>query len=210
MNDHAVDAMLYAWLVMKEKGGYKMIDYINFGNVVNVSTSVPVAIDDSTYHIIIDFVPDDTMIFDNFHDDMAKILKHPDDYVLCNVGDITKAQDELLKLKDRVKELETEKNTWKEKCFAMICTMCDGSKQTVSMGLTDDTGDKCTMGAFVCRAFNIPQCKNCKNHRYFTNSGHYCHLPDSKYTIPGMFHIHSLTDGDAEGPACDKFEARKE
>lgn len=101
------------------------MEYINFGNVVNVSTSVPTAFD-ATYHIIIDFIPDCPDIFDEFHDNMAKILKRPDNYVLCDVEDIIKAQDEIavlreqrikdiseLKkenqaLKDRIKELEGE------------------------------------------------------------------------------------------------------
>lgn len=260
------------------------MEYINFGKVVNVSASVPVAVNDTVYHIIIDFVPNCPEIFDSFHTDMGKILEWPDDYVLCNVSDIKELEDlgadlnehiknlERIKeflingnatlidensklkatnqtLKDRIKELEKnlkaankqldkmdadidelknknrdlEKELAESKTFAEVeykwqsdgsftvtYTKCDGSKQTIGMDLANDTGDKCTMGAFVCRSLNIPQCKNCKNHRYFTNGGHFCHLPDSKYKIPGMFHVNPLTDEEAEGPACNKFEARKE
>ena len=120
------------------------------------------------------------------------------------IGDLKKELDDL-----KSKTVAEVRYEWHSDCFTVIYTKCDGSKQTVGMDLADDTDEKRTMGAFVCSAFNIPQCKECKNHRYFTNGGHYCHLPDSKHIIPGMFHVNSLTEEDAEGPACDKFEARK-
>ena len=120
---------------------------------------------------------------------------------------ITELEKELKDLKSKtVAEVRYE---WHPDCFSVIYTKCDGTKEVIGMDLADDTDEKSAMGAFVCRVFNIPQCKNCKNHRYFTNSGHYCHLPDSKHIIPGMFHVNPLTEEDAEGPACDKFEAKE-
>ena len=128
------------------------------------------------------------------------------DVKIPEIGDLRKELEEL-----KSKNIAEVRYEWHPDCFTVIYTKCDGTKETVGMDLAGDTDEKCTMGAFVCRSFNIPQCKKCKNHRYFANTGgHYCHLPDSKYAIPGMFHINPLTEEDAEGPACDKFEARKE
>lgn len=144
----------------------------------------------------------------------AKLVKYRNE--LDNLdADIDALRNKNRDLEKELKDLKSKtvaevRYEWKPNCFAMICTMCDGRKQTVSMDSAGDTDEKSTMGSFVCRMFNIPQCKNCKNHRYFTNGGHYCHLPDSKHIIPGMFHVNSLTEEEAEGPACDKFEARKE
>lgn len=134
---------------------------------------------------------------------------------------LDKMDADIDELKNKNRDLEKElaesktfsevRYEWHPDCFTVIYTKCDGTKEVVGMDLADDTDEKCTMGAFVCRSLNIPQCKKCKNHRYFANTGgHYCHLPDSKYSIPGIFRIDSLTDEEAEGPACDKFEARKE
>lgn len=254
------------------------MEYINFGKVVNVSASVLVAANDAVYHIIIDFVPNCPEIFDSFHTDMGKILEWPDDYVLCNVGDIKELEDlvadlnehiknlERIKeflingnatiinensklkatnqaLKDRIKELEKnlkaankqldsmdaeidtlrnknrdlEKELAESKTFAeaeykwnsdgsftATYTKRDGTKKVVGMNLSE------SVDATSISCGTIPKCKSCKNHRYFINGGHYCHLPDSKHTIPGMFYVNSLTEEEAEGPACDKFEARKE
>lgn len=82
------------------------MEYINFGKVVNVSTSVPVAVNDTVYHIIIDFVPNCPEIFDSFHTDMDKILEWPDDYVLCNVSDIKELEDLGADLNEHIKNLE--------------------------------------------------------------------------------------------------------
>lgn len=133
---------------------------------------------------------------------------------------LDKMDADIDELKNKNRDLEKElaesktfaevRYEWHPDCFTVIYTKCDGTKETVGMDLADDTDKKCTMGAFVCHSFNIPQCKKCKNHRYFANTGgHYCHLPDSKYMIPGMFHVNPLTEEDAEGPACEKFEARE-
>ena len=86
----------------------------------------------------------------------------------------------------------------------IVWTYCNGFVHVSSSISGIITADEIATGT-------IPKCKTCKNHRYFANTGgHYCHLPDSKSTIPGIFRINSLTDEEAEGPACDKFEARKE
>lgn len=82
------------------------MEYINFGKVVNVSASVPVAANDTVYHIIIDFVPNCPEIFDSFHTDMGKILEWPDDYVLCNVSDIKELEDLGADLNEHIKNLE--------------------------------------------------------------------------------------------------------
>ena len=97
------------------------MEYINFGKVENVNASVPVAANDTVYHIIIDFVPNRPEIFDSFPIDMGKILECPDDYVLCNISDIVKAQDEMLKLKDRVKELEGQLKDAKKESDKKLC-----------------------------------------------------------------------------------------
>ena len=144
-------------------------------------------------------------------------------YGICSAESEIRTENE--KLKSENSELKKDRDYWKDRfnsvvtevryewhpdCFTVICTKCDGTKEVVGMDLADDTDEKCTMGSFVCRSFNIPQCKNCKNHMYFGNtSGHYCHLPSSKYNISGMFDIRLLTDEEAEGPACGKFEAKE-
>jgi len=120
------------------------------------------------------------------------------------IGDLKKELDDL-----KSKTVAEVRCEWHSDCFTAIYTKCNGTKEVVGMDSAGDTDEKSTMGAFVCRTFNIPQCKNCMNHRYFTNGGHYCNLPDSKHTIPGMFLINSLTEEEAEGPACEKFEARR-
>jgi len=220
------------------------MEYINFGKVEKVSTSVPVAANDTVYHIIIDFdfVPNCPEIFDSFHTDMGKILECPDDYVLCNVSDIVKVQDELLKLKDRVKELEAkikaankqldkmdadidelknknrdlEKELAESKTFAKVeykgqsdgsftitYTKCDGTKEVIGMDSSK------AIDATYISCGTVPKCSSCKNHRYYGKiSGHMCHLPDSKCIISNTFDIFPLTDEEAEGPACDKFEAK--
>lgn len=121
------------------------MEYINFGKVVNVSTSVPTAIDDATYHIIIDFVPDDPNIFDNFPGNMDEILKHPDDYVLCNIEDIVKTQDEITILreqrikekqafKDRIKELEGQLTNVKKESDKKLCEVYMETNATLYSG----------------------------------------------------------------------------
>lgn len=110
------------------------MEYINFGKVENVRTSVPVAVNDTVYHIIIDFVPNRPEIFDSFPIDMGKILECPDDYVLCNVSDIVKAQDELLKLKDRVKELEDQLKDAKKESDKRLCEVYMETNATLYSG----------------------------------------------------------------------------
>lgn len=174
------------------------MEYINFGKVVNVSASVPVTVNDTAYHIIIDFVPNSPEIFDSFHTDMGKILEWPDDYVLCNVSDIKELED--LKSKT-VAEARYE---WKDGGFALIYTMCDGSKKNARMDLSE------SIDATVISCGTVPKCSSCKNHRYYGKiCGHMCYLPDSKCIIPNTFNIFPLTDEEAEGPACDKFVAKE-
>ena len=199
------------------------MEYIDLGEIVNISASVPTAVDDVTYHVIMDFVPNPPVIFDQLQNGFSEILTCPDAWVLCHVGDITKAQDELLKLKDRVKELEGQlEDTKKEadkklsdlkskkvaKCtmeisdgkVSFIYTYMDGHNEACGIADSDGAVERL-----------ITKCKSCKNHRHFGNTfGHYCRIPNSNHIIPGMFDMYPLTDEEAEGPACDKFEARKE
>lgn len=111
------------------------MEYINFGRVVNVSTSVPTAIDDSTYHIIIDFVPDDPNIFDDFNDGMAEILKRPDNYVLCDIDDIVKAQDEIQKLREQLikersnSDLKKENQALRDRVKELVDQLTDAKKK---------------------------------------------------------------------------------
>lgn len=123
------------------------------------------------------------------------------DVKIPEVGDLRKELEDL-----KSKTVAEARYEFKPGCLTLIYTMCDGSEQVFGM----DSSEAIDATAISCGRL-VPKCKACKNHRYFANTGgHYCHLPDSKYTIPGMFHINSITDEEAEGPACDKFEARKE
>lgn len=115
--------------------------------------------------------------------------------------DIIKKELEDLKSKT-VAEARFE---WKPNCFTLICTMCDGSKQTTGIDLSE------SIDATSISCGTVPKCKSCKNHRYYGKiGGHVCHLPDLKRIIPNTFDIFPLTDEEAEGPACNKFEAKKE
>lgn len=85
-----------------------MIDYINFGEVVNVNTYLTSASDNVGSHVIIDFLADDSVNFDRVQNDISKLLKRPKNYILCDIEDVIEARREFANLKKRVEELEDQ------------------------------------------------------------------------------------------------------
>lgn len=93
MNEHALDAMIYAWMVIKEKEENKM-EGIYLGKITSYAF----------------YEGEVALSFDNEREIRAsEILYSNGDYILVESDEVIKTNDELLKLRDRVKELEDAK-----------------------------------------------------------------------------------------------------
>lgn len=99
MNEHALDAMIYAWMVMKEKEESSM-EGIFLGQAVDGVFSI-----DKTKL---------TFEHERRTNESHSAIRYSDcDYVLVESDDVIKTNDELLKLRDKVKRLTNECTDWK-------------------------------------------------------------------------------------------------
>ena len=100
MNEHALDAMIYAWQVMKKKEESSM-EGIFLGKI-DLATFDPRSISLSfrTKHL-------------DQHVEVRKELDYDCDYVLVKADDVITTNDEILKLRDEVKRLTDECADWK-------------------------------------------------------------------------------------------------
>lgn len=95
MNEHAIDAMIYAWRVMKEKEENKM-EGIFLGKIDQTAFEPrSISLSFRTKHL-------------DQHVEVRKELDYDCDYVLVKVDDVITTNDELLKLREKVKKLEAE------------------------------------------------------------------------------------------------------
>lgn len=106
MTEHALDAMLYAWRVMKEKEENKM-EGIFLGKVDQTAFDPRcISLSFGTKHL-------------DQHVEVRKELDYDCDYMLVKADDVIKTNDELLKLRDEVKQWDDECSEWK-KLYAKV------------------------------------------------------------------------------------------
>lgn len=114
------------------------------------------------------------------------------------IGDLKKELDDL-----KSKTVAEARYEVKTGCLTLIFTMCDGSEQVFGM----DSSEAIDATSISCGT--VPKCSSCAHYRYhparFTHD--WCYMPCTK---EGPGYIRKLNKEEAEGPACDKFEARKE
>ena len=111
-------------------------------------------------------------------------------------------------LKKELKELKSKtvaeaRYEWKPNCFAIIYTMCDGSKQTIGM----DSSEGIDATSISCGT--VPKCSSCAHYMHNPSrfAHDWCYMPIPKEG--GAGYIRKLNKEEAEGPACSDFKAKE-
>ena len=153
MNEHALDAMIYAWMAMKEKEENKM-EGIFMGQIVGSTSNVSESDGKRCASIY-------------FHDTESnacgKLSHYNKTYSLVLSDDVIKTNDELLKLRDELREIKTarnlreayvkaieqdrerlreERDRWKNRCNSVTTDICNAlSANGIEFTIKDVLGD---------------------------------------------------------------------
>ena len=123
-------------------------------------------------------------------------------------GDLNALKKEYGRVLSELAELKSKtvaeaRYEWKPGCFTLIYTMCDGSKQTISM----DSSEAIDATSISCGT--VPKCSSCAHYMHNPSrfAHDWCYMPVPKEG--GAGYIRKLNKEEAEGPACSDFKAKE-